>query len=89
MDAYGKIGESLGEFMRAFLRDVGIWLGALQPEHKLLGLVMFAMALMLFVLRRKRLGTHEGSRPFQFTFALAIVVVVSFGATWVLVPATA
>jgi predicted branched-subunit amino acid permease len=89
MDAYGQIADSLAEFGRAFMRDLGIWLSGLQPEHKLLGLVMFAMTIMLFVLRRKRLGRQEGSRSFQFTFALAIVIVVSFGATWILVPTEA
>ncbi len=86
MNSYELLWARLKFFVRDFLRDLSIWLDRLTPGQMLIGLVLFTLVLMLFMARRHRLGVRKGSPIFQFTFAMAIVVFLSFGATWILAP---
>ena len=86
MDSYQILWAKLTKFGREAFRDLSIWLDRLTPGQMLIGLVLFTLVLMLFMARRQRLGVRKGSPVFQFVFAMAIVVFLSFGATWILAP---
>lgn len=86
MESYQVIWAKLKFFFNSVLLDVSIWLDRLTPGQTLIGLALFALVLMLFMARRKRMGVDKGSNAFQFVFAMAIVVLISFGATWLFVP---
>jgi len=86
MESYQIIWAKLRHFGREVFRDVSIWLDRLTPGQMLIGLVLFTLVLMLFMARRQRLGVRKGSPIFQFIFALAIVVFLSFGSTWIFAP---
>jgi|GEM_PF-3294003 len=86
MDTYEIIWVKLRHFAREIFRDLSIMLDRLTPGQMLIGLVLFTLVLMLFTARRQRLGVRKGSPIFQFIFAMAIVVFLSFGATWMFAP---
>lgn len=86
MSTYEQVWTRLRDIWHDAARDVSVWMSRLSPEEKLLGLILFALVIMVLVLRRQRVGEREGSRGFQFVFALGIVVILSFGATWIAMP---
>lgn len=86
MGSYEVLWAKLKFYFEGFLRDLSIWLDRLTLGQTLIGIALFALVLMLFMARRKRMGVDKGSPVFQFIFAMAIVVFISFGATWLFAP---
>lgn len=63
-------------------RDVDIWISRMGDGEKVLGICLFAMVLLYLIVRRPKTYKEGGGMTRQFVLALGIVVIFSFGVTW-------
>ncbi|MEE9380445.1 MAG: hypothetical protein V3V03_03485 [Hyphomonadaceae bacterium] len=64
------------------MTDLNVWLQRLSESEKLLGLCIFILVLLYFVIRRPSDQKESGAMGRQFAMALVVVVFFSFGIGW-------
>ncbi len=86
MNAFETLWAQLQMLANQLVRDMGVWVDRLDPSARLFILIFFTLILLFIVVRRDNRGAHKGKPIFQFIFAMAIVVTISFGAAWYFLP---
>ena len=64
--------------------DFSIWIARLSDGERVVGLCVFALTIMILMMRPARKQKTSRGKGTQFVFALAIVVIFGFGAGWIL-----
>lgn len=70
--------------IRAWVADIADWINALTTGEKVIGLCLFALALLALMVNQARAKNTPGSNSRQFTVALSLVVIFAFGSGWTL-----
>lgn len=69
---------------RSWIGDVQVWIDTLTTGEKIIGICLFALALLTMIIMKSKSKSDPGSNGRQFTVALVLVVIFAFGAGWTL-----
>ncbi|MEM7493459.1 MAG: hypothetical protein AAF296_08760 [Pseudomonadota bacterium] len=69
---------------RSWISGVQAWMDTLSTGEKVIGLSLFALAVLTMIVMQAKAKTSPGSNRRQFTVALVLVIIFAFGAGWTL-----
>jgi len=67
-------------------RDLSDWISHLSPAEQVLGICVFGLVMMWFMVRRPRDYDDGGGMMRQFAMALVIILLFSAGISWIVWP---
>lgn len=86
MDGLDHIFRRIAIELRQLMGDFDVWLSRMSPTEKVLSICIFALVLMIFMMRKPKDYEDGGGMWRQFTMAMTIVVLFGLGITWMFDP---
>ncbi len=86
MDGLDHIFRKVGLELRILLGDVDLWLSRMSLADKVLSICIFALVLMVLIMRKPKDYQEGGGMWRQFAMAMMIVVLFGLGITWFVDP---
>ncbi|MEM1390840.1 MAG: hypothetical protein AAGG45_07140 [Pseudomonadota bacterium] len=69
---------------RSWIAGIQSWMDTLSTGEKIIGISLFALAVLALVVMQAKAKVSPGSNRRQFSVALVLVVIFAFGAGWTL-----
>lgn len=82
MNSFAVIWYELRRESADIVEDLNIWLARLTDAEKIIGVCVLVLLMIAVTARTSGGPRKDRSEMFQFTFAMALVVMAGFGVGW-------
>ena len=87
MVIYRQIANQITREASQLIEAIVLWLDMTGPAERALGVSIFGLILMYFILKKPDNGYEKGGgMTRQFVFAMIVVVIMGFGVGWMFTP---